>query len=95
MIAVAHCRRDQVADELIGHVAAEAPPGSSHDRTVSWLLHTGASVASRPDWGSPQGRRTEPPAPLSAEEETAFRAKAQALAPQFATELLPPPGVAG
>ena len=42
--------------------------------------------------GQPVATRTEPPAPLSAEEEAAFRAKAQALAPRFATELLPPPG---
>jgi quercetin dioxygenase-like cupin family protein len=44
--------------------------------------------------GQPVATRTEPPAPLSPEEETAFRAKAQALAPRFVTELLPPPGVA-
>jgi quercetin dioxygenase-like cupin family protein len=43
--------------------------------------------------GQPVTTRTEPPAPLSPEEETAFRAKAQALAPRFVTELLPPPGV--
>ena len=42
--------------------------------------------------GQPVATRTEPPAPLDDEEEAAFRAKAQALAPQFATELLPPPG---
>jgi quercetin dioxygenase-like cupin family protein len=45
--------------------------------------------------GQPVTTRTEPPAPLSAEEEKAFREKAQALAPQFATELLPPPGAGG
>ena len=44
--------------------------------------------------GQPVTTRTEPPAPLSPAEETAFREKAQALAPRFATELLPPPGVA-
>ncbi|MCD2191811.1 cupin domain-containing protein [Actinomycetospora endophytica] len=43
--------------------------------------------------GQPVTTRTEPPAPLSPQEETAFRAKAQALAPRFDTELLPPPGV--
>lgn len=43
--------------------------------------------------GQPVATRTEPPAPLSPDQETAFRARAQALAPQFATELLPPPGV--
>ncbi len=43
--------------------------------------------------GQPVPTRTEPPAPLTPEEETAFRAKAQALAPRFVTELLPPPGV--
>jgi hypothetical protein len=43
--------------------------------------------------GQPVATRTEPPAPLGPQEETAFREKAQALAPRFVTELLPPPGV--
>lgn len=43
--------------------------------------------------GQPVATRTEPPAPLSPEDETKFRERAQALAPQFLTELLPPPGV--
>ncbi|MEV6636438.1 cupin domain-containing protein [Actinoplanes sp. NPDC051470] len=40
--------------------------------------------------GQPVGTRTEPPASLDSQAEAAFRAKAQELAPQFATELLPP-----
>ena len=44
--------------------------------------------------GQPVATRTEPPPPLDAQAEDAFRAKAGALAPRFATELLPPPGTA-
>jgi quercetin dioxygenase-like cupin family protein len=42
--------------------------------------------------GQPVGTRTEPPAPLDAKAEAAFRTKAQEFAPKFRTELLPPPG---
>ena len=41
--------------------------------------------------GQPVATRTEPPAALDAQAQDAFRAKAAALAPRFATELLPPP----
>jgi len=41
--------------------------------------------------GQPVATRTEPPAPLDPQAEGAFRAKAEALAPRFVTELLPPP----
>ena len=41
--------------------------------------------------GQPVATRTEPPAPLDPQAEDAFRAKAEALAPRFVTELLPPP----
>src|SRR6476660_8229544 len=44
--------------------------------------------------GQPVATRTEPPPPLDVQAEDAFRAKAGALAPRFATELLPPPGTA-
>jgi quercetin dioxygenase-like cupin family protein len=44
--------------------------------------------------GQPVATRTEPPAPLDEQAQDAFRAKAQALAPRFATELLPQPGTA-
>jgi quercetin dioxygenase-like cupin family protein len=43
--------------------------------------------------GIPVGSRTEPPPALDDEAQAAFIAKAQALAPKYATELLPPPGV--
>src|SRR6202044_639710 len=36
--------------------------------------------------------RTEAPPPLDADAQAAFIAKSKALAPQYATELLPPPG---
>ena len=36
--------------------------------------------------------RTEAPPPLDAEAQAAFLAKAKALAPDYKTELLPPPG---
>ena len=36
--------------------------------------------------------RTQAPPPLSPQEQAAFIATSQALAPQFKTELLPPPG---
>src|SRR6476659_2189996 len=42
-------------------------------------------------FGQPVATRTEPPAPLDEQAQDAFRAKAQALAPRYATELLPPP----
>ena len=45
--------------------------------------------------GQPVATRTEPPAPLDAQAQAAFIAKAQSLAPQYRTELLPPPGAAG
>lgn len=41
--------------------------------------------------GEPVATRTDPP-PLDAEAQAAFIAKAQALAPRYRTELLPPPG---
>ncbi|MFI7000203.1 cupin domain-containing protein [Nocardia sp. NPDC050175] len=42
--------------------------------------------------GQPVQHRTDPPPPLDAAAQAEFVAKAQALAPQFKTELLPPPG---
>jgi quercetin dioxygenase-like cupin family protein len=41
--------------------------------------------------GEPVQTRTEPPPPLDAAAQAAFIAKAQSLAPQYLTELLPPP----
>ena len=41
--------------------------------------------------GQAVATRTEAPAPLDANEQSAFIAKAAGLAPQFRTELLPPP----
>ena len=43
--------------------------------------------------GQPVATRTEPPASLDEQAQDAFRAKAQALAPRYATELLPPAAV--
>jgi quercetin dioxygenase-like cupin family protein len=42
--------------------------------------------------GQPVATRTEPPPALDAAAQAAFIAKSQALAPQYRTELLPPPG---
>jgi len=42
--------------------------------------------------GQPVTSRTEPPPPLDAEAQAAFIAKSTTLAPQYKTELLPPPG---
>ena len=42
--------------------------------------------------GEPVATRTQAPPPLDAEEQAAFIAKSRSLAPQYATELLPPPG---
>jgi len=42
--------------------------------------------------GQPVGTRTEAPPPLDAQAQAAFIAKANALAPRYRTELLPPPG---
>jgi quercetin dioxygenase-like cupin family protein len=41
--------------------------------------------------GAPVATRTEPPSPLDEAAQAAFIAKSQALAPQYSTELLPPP----
>ena len=42
--------------------------------------------------GQTVGSRTEPPPELGDAEQAAFIAKSRALAPQYRTELLPPPG---
>jgi quercetin dioxygenase-like cupin family protein len=42
--------------------------------------------------GQPVATRTEAPPPLSPDAHAAFFARSQSLAPQFKTELLPPPG---
>ena len=41
--------------------------------------------------GQPVATRTQAPAPLGPDEQAAFIAKAQSLAPEYRTELLPPP----
>jgi quercetin dioxygenase-like cupin family protein len=42
--------------------------------------------------GVPVATRTEAPPPLTPQEQQAFIAKSQSLAPRFKTDLLPPPG---
>jgi uncharacterized cupin superfamily protein len=42
--------------------------------------------------GQPVSTRTQAPPPLSSDEQAAFIARSTSLAPQFKTELLPPPG---
>ena len=42
--------------------------------------------------GQPVTTRTEAPPPLDAGSQAAFIAKSKALAPEYKTELLPPPG---
>jgi quercetin dioxygenase-like cupin family protein len=42
--------------------------------------------------GQPVATRTEAPPPLSADEQAAFIQRSQRLAPEYRTELLPPPG---
>jgi hypothetical protein len=42
--------------------------------------------------GQPVATRTEAPPPLDADAQAAFIAKSKALAPEYDTELLPPPG---
>jgi quercetin dioxygenase-like cupin family protein len=42
--------------------------------------------------GQPVATRTQPPPPLNPDEQAAFIAKSRELAPQYKTELLPPPG---
>ena len=42
--------------------------------------------------GQPVATRTSPPPPLDSTAQTAFIARVQSLAPQYRTELLPPPG---
>jgi quercetin dioxygenase-like cupin family protein len=44
--------------------------------------------------GQPVATRTEAPPPLTQDEQAAFIAKSRRLAPEFKTELLPPPGAA-
>jgi quercetin dioxygenase-like cupin family protein len=42
--------------------------------------------------GQPVATRTQPPPPLDADAQGAFIARVKALAPEYKTELLPPPG---
>ena len=42
--------------------------------------------------GQPVATRTQAPPPLDADAQAAFIAKSRALAPEYKTELLPPPG---
>jgi hypothetical protein len=42
--------------------------------------------------GQPVATRTTAPPPLDADAQAAFIAKSQALAPEYRTDLLPPPG---
>ena len=42
--------------------------------------------------GQPVASRTQAPPPLSADEQAAFIQRSQRLAPEYSTELLPPPG---
>ena len=42
--------------------------------------------------GQPVATRTEAPPPLDTDAQAAFIAKSRALAPDYKTELLPPPG---
>ena len=78
------------------NVPANAPHSFTNTSTAPARLLCLCSPSGQEEFftlvGQPVTTRTEPPAPLSPAEETAFREKAQALAPQFVTELLPPPG---
>jgi mannose-6-phosphate isomerase-like protein (cupin superfamily) len=77
------------------NVPANAPHSFTNAGTVPARLLCLCAPSGQEEFftlvGQPVAARTEPPAPLDAQAEDAFRAKAAALAPRFVTELLPPP----
>jgi quercetin dioxygenase-like cupin family protein len=78
------------------NVPANAPHGFRNAGTSPARLLCLCAPAGQDEFftlvGPPVATRTEPPPPLDEDGEAAFRAKAQSLAPQYRTELLPPPG---
>ncbi len=78
------------------NVPANAPHGFRNVGDVASRLLCMCAPAGQDEFfalvGQPVGSRTEPPLPLDATAQAEFIAKAQALAPRYRTELLPPPG---
>ena len=77
------------------NVPANAPHGFRNAAPVTRGCCAPACPAGQDEFftlvGQPVATRTQPPAPLDAAAQAAFVAKAQSLAPQYRTELLPRP----
>lgn len=77
------------------NVPANAPHGFHNVGTTASRLLCMCAPAGQEEFftlvGQPVATRTSPPPPLDPSAQAEFIAKAQSLAPQYATELLPPP----
>ena len=77
------------------NVPANAPHGFRNIGTTPSRLLCMCAPAGQEEFftlvGQPVATRTSPPPPLDPSAQAAFIAKARSLAPQYATELLPPP----
>jgi quercetin dioxygenase-like cupin family protein len=78
------------------NVPANAPHSFTNSKDTPARLLCFCAPAGQEEFfalvGRPVATRTQAPPPLSADEQAAFIAKAQSLAPRYKTELLPPPG---
>ncbi|SDP18281.1 Cupin domain-containing protein [Nakamurella panacisegetis] len=78
------------------NVPANAPHSFTNSTDVPSRLLCLCAPAGQEEFftlvGQAVATRTQPPLPLNPDEQKAFIEKAQALAPQYKTELLPPPG---
>lgn len=77
------------------NVPANAPHAFTNSADVPARLLCLCAPAGQEEFftlvGQPVATRTQAPPPLSTDEQKAFIAKAQSLAPEYKTELLPPP----
>jgi hypothetical protein len=77
------------------NVPSNAPHGFTNARDTPSRLLCLCAPAGQEEFfsmvGQPVATRTQAPPPLSADSQAAFIAKALALAPEYKTELLPPP----
>ena len=78
------------------NVPANAPHGFTNAGDAATRLLCLCAPAGQDEFftlvGQPVASRTEAPPPLDADEQQAFIARSMSLAPQYRTELLPPPG---
>jgi len=87
---------DDLSRELTVNVPANAPHSFTNTAATPSRLLCLCAPSGQEEFftlvGQPVDTRTEAPPPLDAEAQAAFIAKAKALAPDYKTELLPPPG---